>query len=143
MPIFWRTGLAIGHDDIDGDHRYLMLLINTVELVLRFPEHSEHVLLAFDELQRYAKHHFEREEKIQIAWGYVHFDQHKLEHQRLLDALAELRAKVERAVASPDTAQQLTAQSGSITTFLRGWLIDHVLKSDSKLSALFKKTPGV
>lgn len=143
MPIFWRPALAIGHEDIDADHRYLILLINTVELVLRFPEQPDHVRLAFDELQRYARHHFEREEKIQVACGYPHFDQHKLEHSRLLEALADLRSRVERAVASPDTAQQLAAQSGSITTFLRGWLIDHVLKSDSKLTTLFRKMPRV
>ena len=38
MPIFWRPQFRIGHDDIDADHRYLILLINTVELVLRFPD---------------------------------------------------------------------------------------------------------
>ena len=35
MPIFWRPQFRIGQDDIDADHRYLILLINTVELVLR------------------------------------------------------------------------------------------------------------
>lgn len=51
MPIFWRPQLKIGHEEIDADHRYLVLLINTVELVLRFPEQPQHVELALRELQ--------------------------------------------------------------------------------------------
>ena len=49
MPIFWRPQFRIGHDDIDADHRYLILLINTVELVLRFPDDPRNVDLALAE----------------------------------------------------------------------------------------------
>ena len=92
MPIFWRPQFRIGHDDIDADHRYLILLINTVELVLRFPDDPRNVDLALAELRRYAEYHFEREERIQIAYGYLHLDQHKREHRALLaeiDVLAQ------------------------------------------------------
>ena len=67
MPIFWRPQFRIGQDDIDADHRYLILLINTVELVLRFPDDPRNVDLALIELRRYAEYHFEREERIQIS----------------------------------------------------------------------------
>ncbi len=140
MAIFWRPQLAIGHDEIDADHRYLILLINTVELVLRFPESPQHVLKAFDELEHYAKRHFEREEIIQISWGYIHVDEHKLEHRRLLQALTALRMKVETALLDPNPeAKGVAEQSGEISAFLRHWLLDHVIKSDAKLSDLFRK----
>ena len=132
--------MSIGNEDIDSDHRYLILLINTVELVLRHPEKPEHVLQAFDELDYYARRHFDREERIQIAWGYIHYDEHKVEHQRLLDALAALRMRVETAVSAPGgRTDELAAQSGEISTFLRHWLIDHVMKTDMKLAELFRK----
>lgn len=140
MPIFWRPQLKIGHEEIDADHRYLILLINTVELVLRFPEQPQHVELALRELQEYAVNHFEREEKIQIAWGYTHLDQHKVEHRRLLQALEELIGRVTRALADPAAGTDaVKAQSQGITDFLRKWLVDHVLKTDMQLAALFKK----
>ena len=140
MPIFWRPQLRVGHEDIDRDHRYLILLINTVELVLRFPEHPEHIEMALEELHRYAIQHFDNEEKIQIAWGYTHFDHHKIEHRRLLEGLDALRAKVKLTLAQPDGGlEALKAEGPEITTFLRNWLIEHVLKSDMKLSELFKK----
>lgn len=140
MPIFWRPQLRIGHDDIDADHRYLILLINTVELVLRFPEKPEHVELALRELQRYAEAHFEREERIQIAWGYTHLDQHKIEHRQLLQALEDLIGRVTLSLADPAAGSEaLKAQSHEITDFLRRWLVDHVLKADMQLVPLFKK----
>jgi len=140
MPIFWRQQLAIGHNEIDADHRYLILLINTLELVLRFPENPSHIQQAFDELDHYARGHFEREEKIQIAWAYTHLDAHKLEHRKLLDALAALRMKVDTALAHPQTAtEQIKEQSAEITAFLRHWLLDHVMKEDMKLIELFRK----
>lgn len=142
MPIFWRPQFRIGHDDIDDDHRYLILLINTVELVLRFPEDARNVELALGELRRYAQRHFEREERIQIACGYLHLDQHKLEHRRLL---VELDALIERvSLALGDSTKGLEAimeQSPVITQFLRKWLIDHVIKSDMQLVNLFRKQP--
>lgn len=85
MPIFWRPQFRIGHDDIDADHRYLILLINTVELVLRFPDDPRNVDLALAELRRYAEYHFEREESASRSpTVYLHLDQHKREHRALL-----------------------------------------------------------
>lgn len=140
MPIFWRQQLAIGHPDIDADHRYLILLINTIELVLRFPEEPTHIKQAFDELDFYARGHFEREEKIQIAWGYTHLDAHKVEHRNLMDALSALRLKVDSTLAQPhSTEQELTEQNNEITAFLRHWLLNHVLKEDKKMTDLFRK----
>lgn len=142
MPIFWRSQLRIGQDDIDADHRYLILLINTVELVLRFPDQPHHVELALDELLRYAQFHFEREEKIQIAYGYTHLDEHKIEHRRLLGSLEALIAKVKLALADPAAGPAtVQAQSGEITALLRHWLVDHVMKADMQMSDMFRKPP--
>jgi hemerythrin len=140
VPLFWRKQLAVGHPDIDADHRYLIHLINTVELVLRFPENPEHLKLAFDELQHYAAEHFEREEKIQIAWGYTHYDEHQQEHRKLLDSLALLRKTMEEAMASSDPQEALRQHSGYVTDFLRKWLVDHVMKNDLKMVDLFKRS---
>lgn len=141
MPIFWRPQFRIGHDDIDADHRYLILLINTVELVLRFPDDPRNVELALAELRHYAEHHFEREERIQIAYGYIHLDQHKHEHRQLLAELDILARQVHATLADPDGGVEgVKAQSAEITAFLRKWLVDHVMKADMQLVPLFRKS---
>lgn len=140
MPIFWRPQLRVGHEDIDTDHRYLILLINTVELVFRFPEHPEHIEMALNELHMYAEKHFEREEKIQIAWGYTHLDQHKMEHRKLMEGLDALIAKVRTALSDSSSGMDtIKAEGAEITSFLRAWLLDHVIKTDMKLAELFRK----
>ncbi len=139
LPLFWRKQMNVGHPEIDADHRYLIHLINTVELVLRFPENPEHMKLAFDELQHYAAEHFQREEKIQIAWGYPHYDEHQQEHRKLLQSLALLRSTIEKAMGEAATpAEALREHCGYVTDFLRKWLVDHVMKTDLKMVDVFK-----
>ncbi len=140
MPIFWRPQFRIGQDDIDADHRYLILLINTVELVLRFPDDPRNVDLALTELRRYAEYHFEREERIQIAYSYIHLDQHKREHRALLAEIDVLAQRIHATLEDPDGGVEgVKAQSGEITAFLRKWLVDHVMKADMLLAPLFRK----
>ncbi len=140
MPIFWRPQMSIGHDEIDADHRYLILLINTVELVLRFPENRPHIEMALEELRRYAAGHFEREERIQIAWGYIHLDQHKQEHRQLLRELDGLVERIRALLDDPAVgADGLRDQSQELINFLRHWLVDHVMKADMRLVPLFRK----
>ncbi len=134
MPLFWKQQLAVGHEVIDNDHRYLVLLINTVELVLRVPGNRHYILDAFDALQDYAKAHFEREERLQIAARYPYYDQHKLEHQSLLDQLADLRSKVELDLLGDDSDNAVAEKDGDeITDFLRSWLVEHVVGQDLKM----------
>lgn len=141
MPIFWRPQMAIGHDEIDADHRYLILLINTVELVLRFLENRPHIEMALEELRRYAAGHFEREERIQIAWGYIQFDEHRQAHRQLLRELDVLVNSIEVLLDDPAVGPEgLRDRSQELTNFLRHWLVDHVMKSDMQLVPLFKKS---
>lgn len=58
----------------------------------------------------------------------------------MLQALEELIGRVTRALADPAAGTDaVKAQSQDITDFLRKWLVDHVLKTDMQLAALFKK----
>ena len=116
------------------------MVINTVELVLRFPDDPRNVELALTELRRYAEYHFEREERIQIACGYIHLDQHKREHRQLLAEIDVLAQRIHATLADPDGGLEgVKAQSGEITAFLRKWLVDHVMKADMQLAPLFRK----
>lgn len=134
MPLFWKPQLAVGHDVIDQDHRYLVLLINTVELVLKVPGNRHYILDAFDALHEYAKEHFDREERLQIAARYPYYDRHKLEHQLLLQKLADLRSRVEMDLLGDDADSVIAEKDGDeIIGFLKSWLVDHVVGQDLKM----------
>ena len=68
MTIAWREQLSVGNNIIDEDHKYLIEIINRVEVCLT----KKDMPALKAELQRlhdYSLLHFDREEKIAIAAG--------------------------------------------------------------------------
>ncbi len=129
MPLQWREQMSVNNLIIDQDHRYLLCLINTVELSLRHPESGDHLRIALEQLSQYAREHFDREERIQYAIKYSHYVEHKLAHQRLMERLVVL---TERILTERDDGT-LSSDPEELTQLLRDWLLDHVLKEDMKM----------
>lgn len=121
MPLLWRSQFSVGNDLIDSDHQYLLEIINKAEISLKAVKAVELSGL-LDELSRYAKSHFEREELIARAVGYPKADQLNLSHNLLTDQMTRFRDNL------GDTWTQ--ASVTEFTAFLRDWLINHVIKED-------------
>lgn len=137
MPIQWRKQMSVGNLIIDLDHRYLLSLINQVEYALRHPEESENLRMALDQLSDYAREHFAREEKLQLRIQFRGYMPHKMAHQSLLDRLDRIIGEI----LEESDPEQLTARSTEITTLLRDWLLDHVLKEDMKMKSDLENLP--
>jgi len=127
MPILWRPQMSVGNPLIDADHRYLMCLINTVELALRTVVGRDILQVAFDQLTEYTHEHFEREETLQIALHYAHYDHHKKAHLGLTERLASIRRQCEDHVNDGTASEK---DFDALAALLRSWLLDHVLKED-------------
>ncbi|WP_275401493.1 bacteriohemerythrin [Wenzhouxiangella limi] len=137
MPVQWRKQMSVGNLIIDLDHRYLLSLINQVEYALRHPEESENLRMALDQLSDYAREHFAREEKLQLRIQFRGYMPHKMAHQSLLDRLDRIISEI----LEESDPQQLKARSAEITTLLRDWLLDHVLKEDMKMKPDLENLP--
>lgn len=147
MPVVWRPQMSVGNQLIDTDHRYLICLINTVELSLRVPENRELVSTAIEQLEQYTADHFAREEVIQMKIQYPNFMAHKKEHQEIMAQLANIRTRIQAmaekapagdgsiAAANPEDVSELIA-------LLRHWIIDHVLKVDVELKPYLARYPA-
>ena len=118
--IKWRDAMAVGHADIDADHKHLIDLINLFET-----GRDDNVEATLFELVRYTAYHFQREEKLQMTLGFPLAAPHKQSHEHLL---AEANALLRRWESSP--GEQHRALMGEIAPFLRGWLIDHIINED-------------
>ncbi|NDY95479.1 hemerythrin family protein [Wenzhouxiangella sp. C33] len=129
--------MSVGNLIIDLDHRYLLSLINQVEYALRHPEESENLRMALDQLSDYAREHFAREEKLQLRIQFRGYMPHKMAHQSLLDRLDRIISEI----LEESDPQQLKARSAEITTLLRDWLLDHVLKEDMKMKPDLENLP--
>ena len=150
MAIIWRPQMSVGNDIIDLDHRYLLAIINMVELSLRY--NDDFFDTALDLLVEYTHDHFNREEKIQLKIKYPEYADHKLEHQKLLSTLAEIVGHLKKLNAQPKARTiEATAEETEATTtaklsieeydkevdelikLLRSWIVDHVLGLDMKM----------
>jgi len=135
MPILWRPQMSLGNALLDGDHRYLISLINTVELALRDPAARDSLIATLDQLAAYTIEHFEREERIMHAVHYLGLARHRNAHRELAQRLVEIRAAIEGATeATP-------AETDRLVELLRDWLLDHVLKEDLLLKPLLAQQP--
>lgn len=137
MPVQWRKQMSVGNLIIDLDHRYLLSLINQVEYALRHPEENENLQMALDQLSDYAREHFAREEKLQLRIQFRGYMPHKMAHQSLLERLDRIISEI----LEESDPERLKARSAEITTLLRDWLLDHVLKEDMKMKADLENLP--
>jgi hemerythrin len=132
MPILWRNEMSVGNDLIDQDHRYLLCLFNSIELILSDKGLQEHLPFYLDQLLDYTKFHFDREEKIQLKSGYSGYFEHKMKHQQILQGLEELKAVLKKG--KPDLKQDVLA-------LIREWIVDHLVKVDKELTPHLSKLP--
>jgi hemerythrin len=121
MPIQWREQFCVGNDLIDSDHQYLLEIINKAELALKANQLAQLPPL-LDELAHYGQLHFQREEGVAKAVGYPNAEQLHVSHEALVDKLKTVRSEL----SDTWTDEAIT----HFTTFLRDWLINHVIKED-------------
>ena len=75
--------------------------------------------------------HFALEEHVMKEHGYQFFDEHKREHDDLLDRYTEYMLRY-----LEDTSD---ASSHSIEDTLQHWVINHIVTSDRKMSQMVQK----
>lgn len=129
MTLVWRQQLAIGDESIDSDHKYLICLINTVELAMRTPEHRDVLTTTLAQLLDYTHAHFEREESIMLALRYSRYDKHKQQHQLLIRELVDIQKNIAARGEGDHSAEECDA----VGKLLRHWLVDHLVKEDMLL----------
>lgn len=121
MGLQWRDQLSVGNDLIDADHRYLIEIVNRAEASMKANNRVELVAI-LEELGHYGQTHFEREELVAKAVGYPSVDQLHDSHIKLIDSLRKVKAELGDSWTEEGQVQ--------FTTFLRDWLIQHVIKED-------------
>ena len=133
MGLLWREQFSVGNDLIDSDHQYLIEIINRAEVSLQANNRVE-LTTVLDELARYGKSHFEREEQVAKAVGYPKADQLHLSHTQLNEKLVAFKAQIGETWAEAAVVE--------FTAFLRDWLIAHVIKEDLPMKPwLIKHSP--
>jgi len=134
-PLEWNQALAIGHPEIDGQHRELFDRANQFFAVVAERERQTEIALAFRYLDTYVRFHFAREEKLMRGLRYPGLAEHREEHREYIRRLDSVKSQFESEGDS-------TAVALALDGLLRLWLLQHVAEADRRVSAYLSDSPG-
>lgn len=123
--IKWNGDLAVGIEEIDGDHRKLIEQLNGM-LAACFAGQGPAMLgKTLCEMQRYTREHFAHEEDLMRKVKFPDLLEHRKLHAELVSELDDL---IEQYEISPDHDL-----SNKTMQFLEDWLLHHILIEDKKI----------
>jgi len=128
QDIIWSDDFLIGIEELDYEHRCLIEDINKLHRELLKHVEMDRIEDTLGKIHARMQAHFALEEHVMVSHKYLHYQEHKAEHERLLDEYTERMAKFER---DPNLGDRL-----AIEDILRQWIVDHILTSDKKMSLM-------
>lgn len=138
--IVWEDRFAIGIPIIDGEHKRLVELCNTLYKAIVSGDTSERKSFVFNALKEcadYVRTHFGHEEKLMQVCGYKDLEAHKKEHAEFAKIVLEKCRNFEK---------ETYYSSMELVRFLRDWILSHIAHMDrlfvGDLKAYLEKTRG-
>jgi diguanylate cyclase (GGDEF)-like protein/hemerythrin-like metal-binding protein len=121
--IAYNRSLETGYAEIDQQHRQLIALANKLNASISDGQTTEIIKRQFDELLLYTRFHFSTEERLMAQLAYPHQEEHKLSHQRLLEDLGHIMARLRQG------SELIALQT------IKDWLLGHIENADKPLGA--------
>lgn len=122
--LIWDNTLSVHVQEIDEDHRKLVDLFNILKHSVVDGEAADYIEAVLEELICCTVWHFRHEERLMLKYAYEGMEEHRAEHQELIDSARELQQSL------VDEGKQL---SGEDIEFLEHWLTGHILGTDMDL----------
>lgn len=122
--IEWDEKFSVGVAAVDHEHRELIGLVNETYDKLKRPDAGIAVPDFLGEIYARISAHFALEEKLMRANRYAHLNEHKSDHERLLDEIRNIMDDYEdgRVFDTEQFAQRLGA-----------WFTEHFRTHDARL----------
>lgn len=147
MPIIWNNSYSVGLEEIDSQHKQLIVLMNRLELITKFNPTSENYADKFmnvlNELTNYTILHFATEEVLMKMFDYPDFDNHKLVHEKFVNLIKEKKHDLEMFIQVEQDLNKknefISAMATELFDFLQKWLINHIMKTDKVYTEFFIK----
>lgn len=135
MPIMeWEESFNLGMDPFDAHHRHLVGLLNSAYDTFVSGPACAGMADVLDQLADYATYHFAAEEQWMKENGYPEAEEHEAQHERFNGRVQEIQQ---------DLAAGRKNLSLEILSFLKGWLVQHILVSDAAYRSFAAKRQGV
>jgi len=143
-PLRWGNTFAVGHKDLDGEHRQIIKLINIVCMSQGAERESTDLSILLRRLEDVTERHFRHEE---IVLQGIRADQdqrrpwladvldaaiadHSAEHGRMLDEL--------RAITDKFLTPRQPAPWSAHCEELKAWFVDHAIEYESQIKTVLQ-----
>lgn len=125
--IEWRDEFSVGVASVDLEHRELIDLINDLHAMIGDNASADDVVSMLGEIFAQISAHFALEEKYMRDTRYPLLDEHKGDHENLLD---ELRDMMELVDVDGNYNERVLSEN------LQRWFTEHFRTHDAKLHQL-------
>lgn len=124
--LIWDNSLSVEVDEIDEDHRRLVDLFNILSHAVEDGDATDYITAVLEELISCTVWHFRHEERLMLKYAYEGMEEHKAEHQQLIESAKALQQKF---------LQEGQSVSTEDIEFLEHWLTGHILGTDMDLGS--------
>ena len=128
--IVWNARFETGFTIFDDHHKHLVVLLNKVAALCAGRNQTSEISEVLGELVSYTQYHFAAEEEWMRDHKYPDFDKHHGEHVALLQSVASYMQRLDR--------ENTVGITDELLSFLKQWLLSHILANDIKLGAFAK-----
>lgn len=121
--IDWDDSYSVKYEEIDTQHKELIKLINKFFDAFKHGKAEKEIKQILKDLISYTNYHFKTEERYFTEHNYSETDSHVVEHRKLVDQIVDFQKQLESGKVT---------LSYEILTFLRDWIVKHILDTDMK-----------
>ncbi|MCP5373454.1 MAG: hemerythrin family protein [Hyphomicrobiales bacterium] len=130
-PLFqWDDAYLIGIDELDYEHRGLIDNLNELHEELLRNVDRDRVDQTLGDIHARLTAHFALEERVMRDGKYAGYATHKREHDEFLDDYVDFLFLFEN---NPGLGYSVM-----IETYLKDWVVNHILTSDRKMSQMIR-----
>ncbi len=127
----WDSSLECKHELIDKQHKQLVAMLNEMWDAYHNGTGAEKLEQSLDFLVGYVVKHFTDEEKLQIAYKYPDYIQHRQIHNDFKQAVKELRKRLNDEGVSEELVDEVCVAMGT-------WFVTHIQGDDFRFAAYIK-----
>jgi hemerythrin len=127
----WDDSFLIGIEELDYEHKVLINDINRLHLELARQDKKSEIEKCLGDIYARMQAHFALEEHVMKEHRYKFFDEHKREHEKLLDGYTEYMMQI--------LSDKVVSFSSPIEDTLKYWVVHHIATSDKKMSLMIQE----
>jgi methyl-accepting chemotaxis protein len=131
MVFQWSDSLATGNEQIDSEHKQLIVAINDFFAACSMNSGGDKMLKTINFLLDYTVKHFYNEERLQLQYKYPGYDNHKKFHENFKKNVHNLMVEFINKGASDELIKQAKHDIGEV-------IIAHIQHEDMRLAAHIK-----